>query len=199
MNSSLPRNPNKFEITKEQLDEALKRAVKQEAIYGHNSGHFSLLVEKENTTIGVLGEIVVRDYLKSRFNHKNEFTIELTEFGAPYDIQIRTDQMMKAIHVKSGLWKTWPRDNWHFGIHADQGIQNTSAPLVLVSFLKSKELLPQEARIEGFLNSTKLKSAKIIKKGEKFPSTNVVSRTENYLTQFRDYQSIEKIDSYVNF
>jgi hypothetical protein len=39
--------------------------------------------------------------------------------------------------------------------------------------------------------------AKIIKKGERFPSTGVISRTENLLTEFAEYASILELADYL--
>jgi len=65
--------------------------------------------------------------------------------------------------------------------------------LVLVSFLRSKGAWPEFLRIEGFITSDYLSKAQLIKRGQKFPSTGVVSRTDNLLTKFSDYQHISKL------
>lgn len=180
-----------FDVSKSQIQEALVRARKQESIYGHNTGHFSLKVEKENTTIGVLGEIIVRDLLTNLFEATNtSSTLKLGEYGSRFDLELTTHAIKTFLHVKTGLWKSWPQQHWHFGVHADQGIQDSNYPLILVSFLKSAEVLPHTGRIEGFITSEKLRSSKTIQKGQLFPSTGVVSRTDNILTTFSDYQPI---------
>jgi hypothetical protein len=101
------------------------------------------------------------------------------------------------VHVKTGLWKRWPSESWHFGIHSDQGIASSGAPVVLVSFIKTQQLWPRIGRIEGFIDSEKLSKAKIIRKGERFPSTGVLSRTDNLLTQFAEYVSIKELPNYL--
>jgi hypothetical protein len=188
-----------FNVSKIQIEEAVERARKQESIYGHNTGHFTLGVEKENTIIGVLGEIIVRDLLTNLFKaiHPSS-TLKLGAYGAKFDLELSTQAIKNFLHVKSGLWKSWPQQNWHFGVHADQGIQNSQYPLILVSFLKSNEFLPDTGRIEGFISSEKLRNSKSIKRGQPFPSTGVISRTDNILTTFSDYQPIIKLSEFLD-
>lgn len=194
MTKHLSRQPMPFRINSTQLDEAVDRARKQEKIYGHNTGHFTLKVEKENTIIGVLGEIVVRDYLATSLRSDLVGNSPaMCSYGSEFDLELNLKSRKFFLHVKSGLWKSWPQEHWHFGIHSDQGIQNSSFPLVLVSFLKSQSKWPEVGRIEGVVTSEKLKEANVIKKGQRFPSTGVVSRTDNILTTFSEYQSILKL------
>jgi hypothetical protein len=191
------RQPTPIRISSSQLDEAVKRARKQENIYGHNTGHFSLKVEKENTIIGVLGEIIVRDYLGITFRSDLVgASPTMCDYGAEFDLQLDLEFGKFFVHVKSGLWRTWPQEHWHFGVHADQGIQNATFPLVLVSFLKSKSEWPELGRIEGFVSSEKLREAVMIRKGERFPSTGVVSRTDNLLTTFSEYENILELKKF---
>jgi len=191
MSNRSNRQPEHFQINASQLREAIDRARKQEEIYGHNTGHFTLKVEKENTIIGVLGEIIVRDCLEKLFrNELVEVSIDMCSYGAEFDLELNLDGRKCFLHVKSGLWKNWPQDHWHFGIHSDQGIQNSSSPLVLVSFLKSQSQWPEIGRIEGVITSENLRKAEIIKKGQRFPSTGVISRTDNIVTTFSEYQNI---------
>lgn len=190
----MTRQPTPLAISSKQLDEAIERARNQERIYGHNTGHFSLKVEKENTIIGVLGEIVVRDYLGQLLSiDLMSSPPRLCDYGSEFDLQLDLKFEKFFVHVKTGLWRTWPQDHWHFGIHADQGIQESRFPLVLVSFLKSKSKWPEVGRIEGFISNEKLRKAAIIEKGARFPSTGVVSRTDNILTTFSDYENILKL------
>jgi len=191
LSSHLNRQPELFRVSSTQLKEAIERARKQEKIYGHNTGHFTLKVEKENTIIGVLGEVVVRDFLEKEFRKESsDVSLEMCPYGAEFDLELNIESRKYFLHVKSGLWKKWPLENWHFGIHADQGIQNSASPLILVSFLKSQKQWPEIGRIEGVITSELLRKAEIIKKGQRFPSTGVVSRTENILTTFSEYQNI---------
>ena len=194
MTEAAIRSTVPLKLNYSQIEEAILRGREQESIYGHNTGHFSLKVEKENTVIGVLGEIAVRDFLASSIvKALPGATLTMREFGAEFDLEISHNKEQSFIHVKSGLWKTWPEEHWHFGIHADQGIQNSGYPLVLVSFLRSKGTWPEILRIEGFITSDYLNKAQLIKRGQKFPSTGVVSRTDNLLTKFSDYQHISKL------
>lgn len=193
------RNPVHYPVRHSLVEEAILRAKDQEAIYGHNTGHFTLETEKQNTIIGVLGELVVRDYLLFLIaSQKRKIFVELSPIGSQYDVHVQFLEEKRAIHVKSGLWRSWPRENWHFGIHSDQRIQDSGAPLILVSFLKSKNFWPSESRIEGYIKSEQLKKASLVRRGEKFPSTGVVSRTDNLLTQFSDYQDMRDLDQWLN-
>jgi hypothetical protein len=194
MTQDIYRKPIPFEVNENQLQEALRRGREQEKIYGHNTGHFTLAYEKENTIIGVLGEILVRDVLrnglKTAFSH---FDVQLCELGSEFDVEVTISGVRSHVHVKSGLWKNWPRETWEFGVHEDQGIPESGAPLILVTFIKSSNFWPTIGRIEGFMVSEQLKGAPLIKKGNLFPSTRVVSRTDNILTKFSEYQELPRI------
>jgi hypothetical protein len=198
MKEAYPLGKVPIEVSRLQLEESIDRARRQEGIYGHNTGHFTLKVEKENTVIGVLGEIVVRDWLNNLFDEGSiEARVKLSAYGSPYDLEISREESNHSVHVKTGLWKRWPSESWHFGIHSDQGIASSGAPVVLVSFIKTQQLWPRIGRIEGFIDSEKLSKAKIIRKGERFPSTGVLSRTDNLLTQFAEYVSIKELPNYL--
>lgn len=181
-------------VTESLIESALLRGRNQEDIYGHNTGHFTLDTEKENTVIGTLGEILLQKFLLDELSkHFNGASVQLCDYGSKFDILIQYKSKEKYIHVKTGLWKSWPLNNWEFGIHADQNIQNLGAPLVLMSFLKSSKDFPEVARIEGFIYSKFLQNAPLISKGNKFPSTGVISRTNNIVTNFSDYLPIAKL------
>jgi|688.fasta_scaffold264095_2 hypothetical protein len=185
------RNTFEYVVGSELHDEAMLRARKQEAVYGHNTGHFTLEVEKENTTVGVIGELVVREVLTEILQQSiKNVEVTLAPLGHPTDIQVRNAGSLTSIHVKTGMWRSWPRSDFSFGIHADQKIQYSEAPLILVSLLRSHEQLPKKARIEGFVTPEFLQSCPVIQRGELFPVTNVRSRTTNLLTQISDYRSL---------
>ena len=185
-------------VSESLIESALIRGRHQESIYGHNTGHFSLTVEKENTIIGSLGELLLQKYLIEKLKiSSNKIDIQLCNFGSQFDISIQKNNQTKHIHVKSGLWKKWPLNSWEFGIHSDQNIQNMGAPLVLISFLKSSKIYPELARIEGYITSDFLKKAPVITKGSKFPTTGVISRTDNIVTKFSDYQPISSLIEYI--
>jgi hypothetical protein len=80
-----------------------------------------------------------------------------------------------------------------FGILADQGIESSGQPLVLVTLLKSQEKWPKFSRIEGFISCEELAKLPIIKKGEKFKSSGVISRTDNIVTSFGQYKPIAEL------
>lgn len=185
----------KGEVTADLVDEALERTRTQEAVYGHNTGHFSLSVEKENTLIGTLGELVAREALREVvFGSAITIEVDLAPIGAPADLIVKVGRGgQQGVHVKTGLWKKWPRPDFSFGVHADQGIEFSSAPLVLVSLVRLERDSAFEFRIEGFVTPEFLKSCKRIGRGERFPNTGVVSRTDNFVTYFSDYQDISKI------
>ena len=187
-------------VSESLIESALLRGRSQENIYGHNTGHFTLNTEKENTVIGTLGELLLQKFLSDELSkHFNGASVNLCDYGSQFDIQILYKSNEKYAHVKSGLWKNWPLNKWEFGIHADQNIQNLGAPLVLISFLKSSKDFPEVARIEGYISSKFLQKAPLIAKGDKFPSTGVMSRTNNIVTNFSDYLSItKKIDSLIS-
>jgi hypothetical protein len=181
-------------VSESLIESALLRGRSQEDIYGHNTGHFTLNAEKENTIIGTLGELLLQKFLTDELNkHSNGTSVRLCDYGSQFDILIQHKSKEKYVHVKSGLWKKWPLNNWEFGIHADQNIQNLGAPLVLISFLKSSKDFPEFARIEGYLTSKFLQNAPLIAKGDKFPTTGVISRTNNILTNFSDYLPVTKM------
>jgi len=180
-------------VSKSLIESALLRGRNQEDIYGHNTGHFTLNTEKENTIIGSLGELLLQNFLAEELNrHNHEATVKLCDYGSKFDLVIQLNSRQRHVHVKSGLWKKWPLDNWEFGIHSDQNIQNLGAPLVLISFLKKKDF-PEVARIEGYITSRFLQNAPLITTGDKFPTTGVISRTDNIITRFSDYLPITRL------
>ena len=183
-------------ISESLIDEALSRAKEQEAVYGHNTGHFTLKTEKENTIIGVIGELTVRNWLNDsakRAGSAARFTE--SNLGAPIDLILNgaVDTTISGLHVKTGLWRNWPTENLEFGIHADQGIESSGQPLVLVTLLKSQEKWPKFSRIEGFISCEELAKLPIIRKGEKFKSSGVISRTDNIVTSFGQYKPIAEL------
>ena len=185
-----------MKISDSLIEKWIDRARRQEARFGHNTGHFSLPYEKENTITGTIGEGLVVEYFKKYLAPKSdEYKIDLASYGAPFDIEIenKLNRKIYRIHVKTGLWKNWPSENFDFGIHADQYQYLVSYPLILVSLLKSDHEFPRIGRIEGFLTPQQITTFPIIRKGEVFPHTGVVSRTDNILTQFSHYQNCEEL------
>ena len=194
--SSHKRSPIYLDVSDELIASSVIRAREQEKKYGHNTGHFSLDVEKENTVIGVLGEFLVREtLLRIASGEGIRVQVDHTSLGAAVDLEVRRQDQtqISGVHVKTGLWKQWPREDFEFGIHADQRIELSSQPLVLVSLLKSKGGYPEKARIEGYITSEILRRAVLIKRGERFPSTGVVSRTDNLVTKFNQYIELKSI------
>jgi len=185
------RQALEIEISTEMLEEGITRAREQEQIYGHNTGHFTLESEKENTIIGTVGEIVAREVINECRSARNiGLSIQLSDLGAHTDLVIHNHELFNGLHIKTGLWRRWPRDDFSFGVHADQGIQHASEPLVLVSLLKESEEFPVKAQVEGFVTPDYLRRCQVIHRGDRFPGSGVVSRTSNIVTFFRDYNPI---------
>ena len=192
----MSRIPIDLSVSDACIDRSIQRAAIQESKYGHNTGHFTLKVEKENTTIGVIGEEVIREFLETEFVNRNiSGQISLTEFGSEFDLKIITaigaSETVRFAHIKTGLWQKWPEPTFAFGIHADQNIQNSQTPLILVSLLKNPEGWPTRARVEGFLGSTDLIQLQTISKGERFPVTGIVSRTDNLVSFIHQYRPMK--------
>lgn len=190
------RTPLYLDIDGCLVEASVQRAREQEKIYGHNTGHFRLEVEKENTVIGVIGEFLVRQTLID-IAKSNSILVEVdhTTFGAPLDLKLTVPGRREefGVHVKTGLWNQWPQETFEFGVHADQKIEFSNSPLILVTLLKNQGSYPKKARIEGFIKSHDLRRAKVIKRGDQFPSTGVISRTDNYLTRFSQYEDVKLI------
>jgi len=186
------REPLSFSLSDDEMREIVTRAREQEAVYGHNTGHFSLNVEKENTITGVAGEWAVRKVLRDSLAELPDVSVNFTPIGAPVDLLMeRPGVTPYGIHVKTGMWRKWPRDEFEFGIHADQGIQSGTQPLVLVTLLRGDDGLPSVGRIEGFVTPQYLRECEVIHSGERFPRSRVVSRTTNIVTTFGRYQHLE--------
>jgi hypothetical protein len=181
-------------ITKDMVSEAIERARRQESIYGHNTGHFTLESEKENTIIGTLGEIVARRaLLEVLVGRSPAVEISLTNFGAAVDLELKSLPGIEGIHVKTGLWKKWPSSGFAFGVHADQGIQTMAHPLVLVSLLRESEGFPTKGKIEGFVTPDYLRDCTVLSPGQKFPGSGVISRTTNIVTLIGDYKPLAQL------
>ena len=194
--SSHKRSPLYLDVSPDLVAASIVRAREQERRYGHNTGHFSLEVEKENTVIGVIGEFLVRETLtRIAFEEGIELSVNHTSLGASVDLEIRrtNQEQISGVHVKTGLWKHWPREDFEFGIHADQRIELSSQPLILVSLLKREHGFPEKARIEGYITSEVLRQSVLIKRGERFTSTGVLSRTDNLVTKFAQYVDLKSI------
>lgn len=188
------RKTLEMEVPQVLVDEATRRAREQESIYGHNTGHFSLAVEKENTITGTLGELLAKQVvLEIATKLSRVVYVELAPLGAPADLSVSVGGVKGGVHVKTGLWRAWPKPTFAFGIHADQGIENSASPLILVSLIKTENPTPFRARIEGFVRPEYLRNCQVIDKGERFPVTGVVSRTRNIVTYIGDYEPIDTI------
>ena len=190
----MSRKPLEMAVPQSLVDEATRRARQQESVYGHNTGHFSLSVEKENTVTGTLGELLAKQVvLEVAAKLQHVVQVELATLGAPNDLSVSVGGVQGGIHVKTGLWRAWPKPTFAFGIHADQGIEKSASPLILVSLIRTENPTPFRARIEGYVRPRYLKNCQVINKGERFPVTGVVSRTQNIVTYIGDYEAIDTI------
>ena len=190
------RSPLYLDISDDVLAASKARTVKQEAKYGRNTGHFTLENDKNSTLMGVIGELLVMEALMNlakRIGYRIQ--INQTSLGAPVDLEIKAQSKMliNGLHVKTGVWKQWPQEDYQFGVHADQKLETTSQPLVLVTLLKRADSYPQKSRIEGFITPEILRAAPLIERGERFDSTGVISRTDNLVTKFSQYSNLEAI------
>ena len=85
---------------------------------------------------------------------------------------------------------TLPQESYYFGVHYGQDIENSGAPVVLMSYLRSDNT---HIKIEGFMTSERLSKCRIIKRGETFPGMSYPSRTDNWLTRIGDYETISNL------
>lgn len=190
----MDRKPIIIQLTKEDLERIKELTIIQTKKYGHDKGHFVLGRTDSSHEIGFVGEIGFLRFLKQGYGFKEPDEIGLCEMGAEFDIYIFIEKVKHGIHVKTGRWKEWPEDDWTFGVHWDQGIEKSSSPVVLISYLKDNLSV---IRIEGFMTAEEIGKCKIIKKGEPFPGMNYPSRCDNWLTYFRQYKDIKKLVEYL--
>jgi hypothetical protein len=177
------------------LEEAQQRTEHQEAIYGKDSGYFTLGTNKKNTLTGVLGEIAVARFITERYRLAMDDVV-MTDIGNTYDLELPNHDGF--LHVKSGLWRSYPSPRTAFGVHAGQHLETTPACLALVSMQRGADgALPRSARIEGFLSPAELALTELIQKGEIFPGQSYPSRTENRLTYVGDFHEVDTIDELV--
>ncbi|OQA89687.1 MAG: hypothetical protein BWY26_01584 [Elusimicrobia bacterium ADurb.Bin231] len=172
-----------LKLTEENLELIENLAVTQTKKYGHDTGHFRLGRSESSHKIGFIGEIALIQYLRTL-----GFTAPksgLCPMGARYDVFIKISEKEFKVHVKTGKWKTWPNVSSSFGVHWDQKIENSFAPVVLVSFTETS--LP-EVRIEGFVTPEYIGRCRIIEKGDIFPGQRYPSRCRNWLTYIMDFR-----------
>ena len=151
--------------------------------YGHYSGHFTLGRRDSSHLIGFVGEIGVLQYFESAgFSPP---ACGLCQMGDRYDIFLRLICGKCRAHVKTGRWKDWPGISTAFGVHWDQKIENSLAPVILVSFTRSS--LP-EIKIEGFVSPEYIGRCKVIEAEEPFPGQKYPSRCRNWLTYIMDFR-----------
>lgn len=173
---------------KVRIDELAK---KQTELYGHDRGFFRLGRTDSSHKIGFEGEVGFVRWTETALGLKESTgEVGLNDFGAQYDAFIMIDGVRHLLHVKTGRWNSWPREDYYFGVHYGQNIENSGAPVILVSYLKND---PDNVRVEGFMSSEKLAKCRIIRRGETFPGMAYPSRTDNWLTRFGDYEMIENL------
>lgn len=190
----MDRNPLIINLLQEDLEIISELSKIQTRKFGHDSGYFTLGRKDSSHEIGFIGEVGLLRFFKQEYGLREPGEIGLYPLGEKYDVYIIIKGRKNSIHVKTGRWKSWPQDAWAFGVHADQKIEDSSSPLVLVSYLSTNNATIQ---IEGFMTSVELKSCPIIKKGETFPGMSYPSRCDNKLTYFRQYKSIKGLINYL--
>ena len=173
-------------LSPESLANARERAREQTAQYGHDSGYFSLGRQDSSHEIGVIGEVVVLEFLRT-LKSPCVSNYQLGILGAQFDISMEHDGRAGGVHVKTGRYRTWPDPGQPFGVHFGQKLEMTAAGLILVSLLASD---PGIARIEGIMRPNELAECRILERGEAFPGRSYLSRTRNRLTFVKDYQSL---------
>lgn len=170
----------------ESLSDARERAREQTAQYGHDSGYFSLGRKDSSHEIGVIGEVVVLEFLRS-LNSPCASSYQLGNLGAQFDIAVEHNGKAGGLHVKTGRYRTWPDPEQPFGVHFGQKLEMTAAGLILVSLIASD---PGIARIEGIMRPSELAECRILERGETFPGRSYPSRTRNRLTFVKNYRSV---------
>lgn len=185
--------PQEIRLTKEDDQRIKELAYAQTCAYGHDRGFFTLGRVESSHQIGFEGEVGFVRYCKDVLRLKEPEDVGLNEMGGQYDAYVVVDGERHNVHIKTGRWTRWPSPHWYFGVHYGQGIEDSGAPVVLVSYLKDDASL---LRIEGFMPSEVLARQKIIRRGECFPGMKYPSRTDNWLTRFGDYWPITEMIKY---
>lgn len=182
-------------LTDDDIIKIKRLSEEQTKKYGHDRWHFTLWRSDSSHEIGFIWEIWILRFLKNTFKLKEPDDIGLEEMWDKFDIYVNINWKKNKLHVKTGRWSNWPKDDWAFGVHLDQKIENSKYPVVLVSFLKNQE---KQIRIEWFIKANDLGKCKIIKKWEYFPNMNYPSRCDNWLTLFNQYEDINNIIEHLN-
>lgn len=190
----MARNPLFIRLTEEDLNRISDLAKRQTEKYGHDRGFFRLGRKDSSHEIGFIGEIGLLRFFKEEYGLEEPNVIGLWELGDKRDVYILIDGKKYTIHVKTGRWKGWPEDNWAFGVHLGQKLELSGWPVVLISYLTSDNA---EIRIEGFITSDELGKCPIIKRGKSFPGMFYLSRCDNWLTKFDQYNDIKELINYL--
>ena len=183
-------NPIIVELTDEDKKLIHDLATKQTQLYGHDRGYFKLGRSDSSHEIGFEGEVAFVRWAHDTLGLEIDKEVGLNEFGAKYDAYIIIDGRKYNIHIKTGRWTHWPQESYYFGVHYGQEIENSGAPVVLMSYLKDDD---SHIKIEGFMTSKKLSQCRIIKRGEFFPGMSYPSRTDNWLTKIGNYETINNL------
>ena len=151
--------------------------------YGHDTGHFTLKRMESSHLIGFIGEVGVLQYFESAGFAPP--VSGLCPMGDRYDVFVGINGSKYKAHVKTGRWREWPSIASAFGVHWDQKIENSQAPVILVSF--TRDSLP-EVNIEGFVSPEYIGRCKVIEAEEPFPGQKYPSRCRNWLTYVMDFR-----------
>ncbi|MBR3252457.1 hypothetical protein IKF84_00035 [Candidatus Saccharibacteria bacterium] len=178
------------DLTDEDKELIRKLADKQTELYGHDRGYFRLGRSDSSHEIGFEGEVAFVRWAHDVLGLEIDKEVGLNEFGAKYDVYMILDGVRYDIHIKTGRWTSWPQESYYFGVHYGQKIEDSGAPVVLMSYLKNDDT---HIKIEGFMSSEKLSKCPIIRRGEYFPKMRYPSRTDNWLTRIGDYEAINNL------
>lgn len=183
-------SPVIVELTSDDKNLIQELAMKQTQLYGHDRGFFRLGRSDSSHEIGFEGEVAFVRWAHNTLGLEIDKEVGLNDFGAKYDAYIVLDGRKYDIHIKTGRWTNWPQESYYFGVHYGQDIENSGAPVVLMSYLRSDNT---HIKIEGFMTSERLSKCRIIKRGETFPGMSYPSRTDNWLTRIGDYETISNL------
>ena len=167
----------------------------QEAEYGRDTGAFTLGTGEDAHAKGFAGEIAVIKYLEADFKLVSGQSVGHCPIGSEFDVYAGEPDHRRFLHVKTGFYNSWPARDAPFGIHAHQRVEETNAPLILCSVLKSNR---NEVRIEGYVTPWELAAARVVLKGEQFPNRSYRSRTDNRLTYIGEYKPLVSIEAMFN-
>lgn len=178
--------PTDVHLTDEDWSRVQRLTGAQTARFGHDQGYFRLGRAQSSHEYGFIGEVAVLRYL-STFGLSEPDTLGLLPMGDRFDVWFKWKGTSWPLHVKTGVCARWPQPDDTFGIHADQSIEESQAPVILVSALRNDL---RTARIEGAMTAGRLGESPWLREGDPFPGKTYRSRTTNRLTLVGEYLEI---------